>query len=123
MTISTSAGRLSGKIAFISGGASGIGAASAIAFAKEGVKGVAITDLPVQKSKAVEIIAKIEALGSKAIFVAHNVTVEEDWIKAIEESERAFGGPLDILVNSAGIGYGYPALEDLEYSDWKRMIA
>ncbi|KXS16442.1 NAD(P)-binding protein [Gonapodya prolifera JEL478] len=123
MAVSESSGRLAGKIAFISGGASGIGAASAILFAKEGAKGIAITDLPGQQSKGDELVAKIESLGSKAMFIAHDVTLEEDWERAIAETEAAFGGPLDVLVNSAGIGNGYEALEDLEYSVWKKMIS
>ncbi|KXS11112.1 NAD(P)-binding protein [Gonapodya prolifera JEL478] len=123
MTISESSGRLAGKIAFISGGASGIGAATAIQFAKEGARGIAITDLPGQKTKGAEFVVKLQGFGPKAIFVTHDVTVEEDWERAVAETEATFGAPLDILVNSAGIGTSYAALEDLPYSEWKKMIS
>jgi len=118
----TNTDRLSGRVALITGGASGIGAAAAIKFAQDGAKGIVMTDLAEQKPKAVSLIAKIEELGSQAIFLAHDVTVEAEWETVIAATEAKFG-PLDIILNPAGIGGRADPLEDVEYSVWKQVIA
>lgn len=91
-----SGGRASGKVALISGGASGLGAASARRFAAEGAQ-VVIGDLQVEKGAALAA-----ELGDAGHFVKLDVTRESDWAEAVGEAERRFGR-LTTVVNSAGI--------------------
>ena len=91
--------RLEGKVALISGAANGMGADEARLFATEGAH-VVIGDILEDQGKKLE--AEIEESGGQAIFVRLDVTVEADWISAIETSISKFG-KLDILVNNAGV--------------------
>jgi len=89
-------GRLAGKVALISGGARGQGAAEARLFCREGAK-VVIGD--VLEEAATKVAAEI---GSAARSVRLDVTREEDWANAVALAQSAFGR-LDVLVNNAGI--------------------
>ena len=108
-------GRVAGKVALVTGGASGLGRESAILFAREGAK-VAITDINDEAGRAVA-----DEIGEAAIFIHHDVTSEQQWIEAIETTVTRFGG-LNILVNSAGIGLG-KSVEDIELEEWRRVHA
>jgi NAD(P)-dependent dehydrogenase (short-subunit alcohol dehydrogenase family) len=90
---------LKDKVALITGGASGIGRATAILFAQEGAQ-VAIADINEASGKSV--VAEIKAAGGRAIFVACDVTQPDDCRHAVEKTVATFGG-LDILFNNAGI--------------------
>ena len=90
--------RLEGKVAFISGGARGMGAAEARLFAKQGAR-VAIGDVLEDEGQKVE--AEINETGGEALFVGLDVTSEAEWQKAINATVARFG-KLDILVNNAG---------------------
>ncbi len=109
------AGRVAGKVALITGGASGLGEASAKLLAAEGAK-VAVTDINQAGGRAVA-----EAIGANACFIRHDVTEEADWIAAIAATVAAFGG-LHILVNSAGIGLT-KTVEEIELTEWRRVHA
>jgi 3alpha(or 20beta)-hydroxysteroid dehydrogenase len=88
--------RLAGKIAIITGAASGIGAATARAFVAEGAF-VVLGDL------ADEAGARLaNELGDRAVFVHLDVTDEDQWDKAVQTARATFGG-LSVLVNSAGV--------------------
>lgn len=87
-------GRVSGKIALITGGASGLGRADALALAREGAR-VVITDVSEDAGRAL-------AKDIDGEFVRHDVRSEDDWHKAIAHTLARFG-KLDILVNNAGI--------------------
>jgi NAD(P)-dependent dehydrogenase (short-subunit alcohol dehydrogenase family) len=91
-------GRLDGKAAIVTGGASGIGRAAALAFAGEGAK-VAILDLAEDAGRKVE--AEIAAAGGRALFVAADVTSEESVASAFATAGGRFG-PARILLNCAG---------------------
>jgi 3alpha(or 20beta)-hydroxysteroid dehydrogenase len=97
-------GRLEGKIVLITGAARGMGASHARAFVEEGAK-VAITDI-------LEKEGKYEAaeLGEKAIFIRHDVTKEADWEEAVKQTEAAFG-PINVLINNAGIARSIPTVD------------
>src|SRR3984957_19074197 len=92
--------RLADKVAIISGAASGMGAATARRFGKEGAK-VVVADMLVAEGRAVaEDINK--AHPGSAMFQPLNVTEEAGWKHVVEETLKAWG-KLDILVNNAGI--------------------
>ena len=112
------AGRVEGKVALITGGASGIGRGCAERLAEEGAVAV-VTDL--QDDKGAETLAAIEKAGGKAWYLHHDVTQEADWERVIAEI-KARHGRLDFLVNNAGIGIGGSILE-MTLADWQRQTA
>lgn len=102
--------RLKNKVALITGGTSGIGRATAILFAEEGAK-VAITGR--NRERGQEVVAKLDALGSKGLFIPADVRLPGDCERAVEETVSSFGG-LDILFNNAGV---YVANDTLRCSE------
>ena len=109
--------RLNGKVAFISGGARGMGAAEARMFAQEEAK-VAIGDLLEDEGRRLE--AEINETGGEALFLHLDVTSEAEWQRAVSSTVARFG-KLDILVNNAGIG-GQSTVEDTTEEDWDRTM-
>jgi NAD(P)-dependent dehydrogenase (short-subunit alcohol dehydrogenase family) len=93
--------RVAGKVALISGGAGGIGAATAKLLAKEGAA-VVIADLLEDEGRATEVL--IAESGGRALFVNLDVTSEESWNSAVQAAVSSFG-KLDILVNNAGVSH------------------
>jgi 3(or 17)beta-hydroxysteroid dehydrogenase len=108
-------GRLEGKAAFITGGASGLGRAMAVAFAAEGAS-VAIADIDRRRGREVA-----EAIGKNALFLEHDVTSEAQWIANLAEAMGHFGR-IDTLVNNAGIGVR-GNVETTSLADWRRVNA
>jgi NAD(P)-dependent dehydrogenase (short-subunit alcohol dehydrogenase family) len=104
-------GRLQGRRALITGGDSGIGAAVAIAFAREGAD-VAIAYLPEEEQDARDIAAEIENSGSTAVALPYDITTAEACRALVSDAVEALGG-LDILVNNAGKQQFCERLEDL----------
>ncbi|RUA01480.1 MAG: cyclopentanol dehydrogenase, partial [Candidatus Poseidoniales archaeon] len=92
-------GRLDGKVALISGGSKGQGAAEAKLFAQEGAK-VVLADILDDEGKKVE--AEINETGGEAMYLHLDVTSEADWAAAVRAAVDSYG-KLDILVNNAGI--------------------
>jgi len=109
-------GRVEGKVALITGGASGIGRACAETLSREGAS-VVVTD--VQDDKGGRLAAE---LGGKARYLHHDVTDEDAWVAVIAEIERDFGR-LDILVNNAGIGLASPSITTMSLADFRRQQA
>ncbi|WP_083508281.1 SDR family NAD(P)-dependent oxidoreductase [Erythrobacter sp. AP23] len=112
------AGRLSGKAALISGGASGLGEAQAMLFAREGAS-VLIGDLQTDKGDAV--VESIKGEGGDAAFVHLDVTDMNSWTSAVGEAVSRFG-KLTTLVNNAGIFHPGGIVEETK-EGWDRMIA
>ncbi|MCH8226089.1 MAG: glucose 1-dehydrogenase [Chloroflexi bacterium] len=110
-------GRLDGKVAIISGGARGQGAAEARMFAREGAK-VVIGD--VLDAEGTRVAAEISESGGDALYVHLDVTQEEDWRSAVEAAVSSFG-KLDILVNNAGI-WRRGRVEDTTVEDWDMIM-
>jgi NAD(P)-dependent dehydrogenase (short-subunit alcohol dehydrogenase family) len=111
-------GRVEGKVALVTGGASGIGRGTAEKLAAEGAF-VVVTDI--QDALGDEVVAGIGKTGGKAEYRRHDVTDEDAWIDVVG-GIKARHGRLDILVNNAGIGIGGPTLE-MKLSDWRRQMA
>ena len=107
------AGRLDGKVALISGGARGQGAAEGKLFASEGAK-VVLGD--VLDDEGQKIASAIESAGGSAIYLHLDVTKEADWQNAVDTTVSTFG-KLDILVNNAGILH-MAGLEETSLAVW-----
>jgi NAD(P)-dependent dehydrogenase (short-subunit alcohol dehydrogenase family) len=113
------AGQVQGKVALVTGGASGIGEACAELLAREGAS-VAVTD--VDELRGPEVVARIRKAGGEASFWHHDVTSEPRWIEVVAEVEKRHGR-LDILVSNAGIGVFVPSITDMSLLDWQRQNA
>jgi 3alpha(or 20beta)-hydroxysteroid dehydrogenase len=107
-------GRVDGKVALITGGARGMGAAYARRLASEGAS-VVLGDLLDTEGRT---LAK--ELGDRAAFVHLDVTSEDDWIDAITAAETAFG-PISVLVNNAGITF-VGRIETLALADYRKVV-
>ncbi|WP_280273623.1 SDR family oxidoreductase [Nocardia wallacei] len=108
-------GRLSGRVALISGAASGMGAAHARAFVDEGAR-VVLGDIAAEAGKQLA-----DELGERAVFVPLDVTRSGDWDVAVAAAVAGFG-KLDVLVNNAGLLDG-GALGDFTEERWQRILA
>lgn len=110
--------RMKDKVALVSGAASGMGAATARLFAREGAKAVIVADVLEKEGKAV--VAEIAKAGGQAEFVPLDVTQESQWKAAVDGAVARHGG-LHVLVNNAGISGS--AFEDLYDTDaWNKLM-
>ena len=111
--------RLESKVALISGGARGMGAAEAKLFAGEGAK-VVIGDVVDEEGRQTE--AAIIEVGGECLFVHLDVTDEGSWVQAVAETVSPRFGRLDILVNNAGVSGGRGIVEDTTVESWDRVM-
>ena len=110
--------RMKDKVALISGAASGMGAATARLFAREGAKAVVVADVLDKEGEAV--VAEIKKAGGTATYIHLDVTDEGQWKSAIDRTV-ADHGSLDVLVNNAGISGS--AEQDLyDTAAWHRLM-
>ena len=107
--------RLDGKIALISGAGRGIGGATAKLMIEAGAK-VIIGDIIEKEGQELA-----EKLGPNASFIHLDVTMEEDWERAVDLAKSSFGG-LDILANNAGLFLGRD-FSDVSLDDWNRLAS
>ena len=112
------AGRIEGKVALVTGGASGVGRATVALFVREGAE-VIFTDLNVEAGErlAAELVAEF---GDKARFVRQDAASAADWADVSALIQAQFGR-LDILVNNAGI-LAKGSIEDATLDDWQRLM-
>ena len=111
--------RLAGRVALITGAASGIGKATAERLAAEGAA-VMITDIDDDGGKAVAV--ELGALGRPAAYVHLDVASEQEWQRAVEGAVEHFGR-LDVLVNNAGVRGEPEPIEETSLASWDRSIA
>lgn len=104
-------GRLAGRKALITGADSGIGRATAIAFAREGAD-IVLNYLASEEKDAQEVVALIEAAGQKAVPIPGDISEESFCQTLVEKGRLALGG-LDIVVNNAGKQQAQESIEDL----------
>ena len=104
-------GRLAGKVALVTGGASGLGAWSAKLMKREGAE-VVVSDVRVDAGRAL-------AKAIDATFVELDVTKEDQWHAAVDATVQSFGG-FHVLVQSAGVGLT-KTVEELELAEWRRV--
>jgi NAD(P)-dependent dehydrogenase (short-subunit alcohol dehydrogenase family) len=112
-------GQVAGKVALVTGGASGIGQAIAELLAEEGAS-VVVTDI--DELKGPDVASGIRKNGRDALFLPQDVTSETRWAEIAGEIEERFGG-LDVLVSNAGIGIGAPSIVEMSLTDWRRQTA
>jgi NAD(P)-dependent dehydrogenase (short-subunit alcohol dehydrogenase family) len=110
--------RLDGKVALITGAASGMGASMARIFAREGGK-IVVAD--VLEAEGQEVVADITKNNGAAMFRRLDVTSETDWQQAIDATLAAYG-KLDILVNNAGIS-GSAVADFYDSAAWDRLMS
>ena len=110
--------RLAGKVALISGGASGMGASEAVIFAREGAR-VIVGDILEAEGK--DVVARISAASGQAGFEKLDVTSEADWQAAVAAAVARFG-KLDVLVNNAGISGTYDP-DTTSTAAWDRIMS
>jgi len=101
-------GRLAGKVALITGGASGIGRASALAFAAEGAS-VAVADI----RDGTDVVDAVEAAGGSAIHLQSDVTQARDVVEAVRQTLKCYGR-IDVLMNSVGVYRPAPIVDSME---------
>jgi len=108
-------GRVAGKVALVTGGASGLGRATALILSEQGAK-VVITD--VQEDAGTRVAAEI---GHDVHFLQQDVSREADWQRVMSQIVEDYG-KLDILVNNAGLLH-MASIEDTSLEDWNRIHA
>ncbi len=107
------------KVVIVTGGASGIGAATALLFAKEGAS-VVVSDL--QEDKGKEIVRQIEEAGGKAAFFKADVSVAEQNETLVNFAIDTYG-KLDVAVNNAGIGGEANKIAEMSLEGWRKVIS
>ena len=112
-------GNFTGKVAFVTGAAGGIGRATALAFAREGASVVA-ADVSGQDNQ--ETARMIEELGGRALAIRCDVTRAEDVNAALDTTIETFGR-LDAAFNNAGVEQATAATADITEEEWDRVVA
>ena len=111
------AGRLAGKVALVTGASAGIGQASARALAREGASLVLTAR---REDRLQALVAEIEGLGARAIYVDGDAREEQTARQCADEAVKAFGR-IDILINNAGVG-NYKNLVDTSAEEYDEMM-
>lgn len=109
-------GQLEGRVAVITGGASGIGECCARLFVEEGAR-VVVADMQAERGRAVA-----DSLGDRAVFEPVEVSREADVRRALQRADAAFGG-LDCVLNNAGFGGALGPVEDIPSDEWDLTFA
>ena len=110
--------RLTGEVAFITGGASGIGLAMAGALAREGMS-IAIADI--DEVRLDEAAALLRAESATVLPIRLDVRDPDAWVRAIDTTEARLG-PLFLLCNNAGVGLGPAATDEIAPADWQWLL-
>jgi NAD(P)-dependent dehydrogenase (short-subunit alcohol dehydrogenase family) len=112
-------GRFEGKVAFVTGATSGIGRATALAFAREGAS-VVVGDIATEGNR--ETARVIEQAGGRSLAVTCDVTRGEDIKAALQSAVERFGR-LDIAFNNAGVEQPIKPVHEITDDEWDRLVA
>lgn len=112
-------GRVADKVVIVTGAANGLGRAMAVALAREGARGVVLTDIDVAAGEAAA--AELRKSGCDARFARHDVCSEADWAAIMDLTVGAYGR-CDVLVNNAG-GGTYSDIETCTPEEFRRVVA
>jgi NAD(P)-dependent dehydrogenase (short-subunit alcohol dehydrogenase family) len=112
-------GRFEGNVAFITGATSGIGRATALAFAREGAS-VVVGDIAIEGNR--ETARVIEQAGGRSLAVTCDVTRGEDIKAALQSAVERFGR-LDIAFNNAGAEQPFKPVHEITDDEWDRLVA
>eukprot|EP00300_Choanocystis_sp_HF-7_P025682 c27775_g1_i1.p1 GENE.c27775_g1_i1~~c27775_g1_i1.p1 ORF type:complete len:265 (-),score=66.42 c27775_g1_i1:35-829(-) len=109
--------RLAGRVALVTGASSGIGRGIAEALAANGAS-VALVS---RRISELEVVAKaIREAGGKSVAIQADVSKRGDVVESVQKAEQAFGAPVDILVNAAGVMY-FTLMKNLHWDEWEQM--
>ncbi|MDA1188172.1 MAG: glucose 1-dehydrogenase [Chloroflexi bacterium] len=111
--------RLKGKVAIITGGASGMGVAYVRLFTKEGAR---VVSADVQDDMGKQVVQEVKKDGGEAVYMHLDVTNEKEWQSVIAATVKQYG-KLDVLVNNAGVGGGFAPLHEYLEKDWDQVMA
>jgi len=111
--------RLDGRRALVTGGASGIGRATAMRMAAEGA--AVVVNYIGSAEPAHELVGELERDGGRALEVEADVSVEEQVVEMFRRARAELGGPVDLLVNNAGIEKPFP-LTEMPLAEWRRVL-
>lgn len=115
------AGRLEGKVALVTGGASGIGRASTLRFCAEGAR-VVMADYNEASGDETLALAEKAGVANRVRFVRTDVSAEEDVAEAVARTVDEFGR-LDVVFNNAGVGGAFGTITDIHVEDWDYTFA
>ncbi len=118
MAMADEQGRLTGKVAFVTGAGTGIGRATALAFAREGASVVVVG---ISEPDLLETVREVEGLGGRALAVTCNVTRSEQVQAALNRTIDTFGR-LDAAFNNAGVEQPITAAADVTEEEWDRIV-
>src|SRR5688500_5756293 len=110
---------LNGKIAMVTGGASGIGEATALLYAAHGAK-VVVSDIHDEAGN--KVVSRIREQGGEALFIQADVSQAADCEQLVQRTVAAFGR-VDIAFNNAGIGGEANPIGDMSIAGWDKVIA
>ena len=110
-------GSFAGKVAFVTGAGTGIGRATALAFAREGAS--VVSDISEQSVR--DTARRIEEFGGGTLAVACDVTRSEDVKAALDRTVKTFGR-LDVAFNNAGVEQEAAATAELTEEEWDRVV-
>lgn len=119
LALASSRSRLAGRRALVTGAASGIGRATAVRLAADGADVIVNYSRSAQLAR--ELVEQLEQDGARALAVKADVSAEEDVIGMLERARSELGGPVDLLVNNAGIEKPFPLIE-MPLDEWRRVL-